>query len=93
MHVKEAIERARGFLSAVFDGEPIGQVRLEEVVFDERAPAWKITFGLTRPSVPTTPGTLGTMMGGKIMKTEYKVVTIPDNPHGIPSITIREVSE
>lgn len=51
MEVGQAIGEARDYLSAVFAGEDVTDVRLEEVVHDEKDNgASVITFGLMRPA-------------------------------------------
>jgi hypothetical protein len=91
VEVKEAIHRAREFLESVFEGETIGEIRLEEVGYDRSEACWNVTFSLNRPTVRTNPGFPGKLVSHRLMKPDYKTVAIPIDPNGIPSIKIRTV--
>lgn len=49
MDVKEAVARAKTYITEAFDGEGLRNLGLEEVRFDDEADAWRITLGFSRP--------------------------------------------
>jgi len=49
MDVKEAVALAKKYVGEVFAGEPISDVGLEEVEFDDVAGIWAVTIGFSRP--------------------------------------------
>lgn len=89
--VKEAIGRAKTYLSMVFAEEDVSDVRLEEVVHDRGAGAWLITFGLIRPSSRGIG--VADLFATAMPTRSYKVVRVPDDPDDTPSIRIRELAE
>ncbi|GEP02565.1 hypothetical protein [Methylobacterium oxalidis] len=93
MDVKEAVAKAREYLSLVFSDEPISEIRLEEVEFDRVDEAWLITFGLVRPNVAGKVGQIAALTAGAPYKRSYKIVRVPNSGDGVPSIKIREFAE
>ena len=73
MDVKEAVQAARLHIVDLFAGEEITNVGLEEVEFDDRVDAWKVTIGFSRPW--ERQGALGVSLGLKVERS-YKVVHI-----------------
>jgi hypothetical protein len=73
MDVKEAVALAKKYVAEVFAGEPINDVGLEEVEFDEGAGIWSVTIGFSRPW-ETTRGVAALLPA----KRDYKVVRISD---------------
>jgi hypothetical protein len=73
MDVKEAVALAKKYVGEVFAGEPISDVGLEEVEFDDVAGIWAVTIGFSRPW-ETTRG-VATLLP---VKRDYKVVRISD---------------
>jgi hypothetical protein len=90
--VKQAIAKAREYLRAVFSGEPISDLRLEEVEFDRLDDAWLITFGLLRPDDEKATQ-WGAFTGASQLPRTYKVVRIPNDDAELPSVKIRELAE
>ena len=93
MDVKEAVANAKTYLSRVFAGEEVVDVRLEEVEYDSRDQAWLITLGLMRPTFLGNQGQIAAIMGPKPLKRTYKVVRVPEMPGEKPSIKIREFND
>lgn len=91
MDVKEAVAKAKSYLSAVFSEENVSELRLEEVEYDRRDHAWLITLGLMRPSL-TGKTPISAIVHSPSLKRTYKVVRIPENDD-MPSIKIRELAE
>ena len=85
MDVKEAVQAAKAHISDLFAGEEITNVGLEEVEFDDRADAWKITIGFSRPW--ERPGELGVRLGLKANRS-FKVVHV-DSEGAITSVKDR----
>jgi hypothetical protein len=85
MDVKEAVALAKQYLAEVFVGEPIKNLGLEEVEFDDNSGIWCVTIGFSRPW--DTPGTIATMFPGQ---RDYKVVRISDSDKKMISVKNRE---
>jgi hypothetical protein len=84
MNPTTAIKEARSFFTHVFQDEKIENVELEEIVFDEDAHLWRITFGFFRLWDPP-PNPLLPNLHGPQRKRQYKVVMLDEdgNPKGI----------
>lgn len=89
MDVKEAVQRAKECIAEVFGGEDIGGLRLEEVVFADPSPRWKITISFMRPeSLAGVAATLAAISGQQY-KRSLKVVEISDDSGRVLSVTNR----
>ena len=93
MDVKQAIAKARSFITEIFSEEKISELRLEEVEFDKQEDVWLITFGLLRPSLRTRLGQIDEIMGTAPLKRTYKVVRVPGDENDLPSVKIRELAD
>ncbi len=49
MNVKEAVQTAKEYVAELYADEKARHIGVEEVVFDERDDAWKVTVGFFRP--------------------------------------------
>ena len=49
MDVAEAIRVAKQYVTHVFADEPIQEIGLEEVSYDDSSNVWNVTVGFTRP--------------------------------------------
>jgi len=49
MNVKEAVAKAKEYISELFQSEQIENLGLEEVEFDDKENAWFVTIGFSRP--------------------------------------------
>ena len=49
MDVKEAVQTAKHYVAELFTDETIGDVGLEEVVFNDTSNNWEITIGFSQP--------------------------------------------
>ena len=78
MDVKEAVARARAFVSEVFGAEGIVHLALEEVERDDRS-GWLVTLGFDRPWGLT--GSITALMGkpGSSGNRVYRVVNVRDD--------------
>lgn len=92
MDVKEAVAKAKNYLSVVFADEGVSELRLEEVEYDRHDRAWLITLGLMRPAI-NGKGQIAAIMNPPVLKRAYKLVRIPDDDGELPSIKIRELGE
>ena len=88
MDVKQAVQIAKQYVSELFEGEPITNVGLEEVVYEDESDTWKITIGFSRPWHRTKPQTAAEMLGGPFERS-YKVVQIDDESGKIESLMDR----
>ena len=52
MDVKQAVQIAKQYVSDLFEGEPITNVGLEEVVYQDESDTWGITVGLFEALAP-----------------------------------------
>lgn len=93
MDIKEAINRAKEYVSDVFSEESVNDIGLEEVERDTIRNIWKITIGFSRP-VRLPSGTTGQVMRGLGLssKRSYKILSIDDNGDVI-SMKNRQVEE
>ena len=85
MEVNEAVALAKKYVGEVFAGEPIKNLGLEEVEFDEKSGVWCVTIGFSRPWDST--GAIAAMFPGK---RDYKVVRISDSDKKMISVKNRE---
>ena len=85
MDVKEAVRTAKQYIKDLFinEDEGITNVGLEEVVFDDRKHAWKVTIGFSRA---WNQG----FTGGR---RSFKVVQIDDRTGRVVSMTHRTLSD
>lgn len=90
MNVKEAVVKAKTYVTEMFSDESPRNIGLEEVRFDDRQKSWLITIGFSRPWETTKPfaGILGQDID---LKRTYKVVRIRDKNGEIISVTNRSV--
>lgn len=89
MDVKQAVAKAKDYLSTVFADEQISDVRLEEVEFDRPDDAWLVTLGLLHRKSPQDRNSILTEFASREDKRIYKLVRIPNDEREIPSIKIR----
>ncbi len=87
MDVKEAAQMSREYIADLFGDEGITDVRLEEVVIDDRSGDWRITIGFERPREYKS-GTLGERMSLQRRERSYKVVRMNQDGR-IKSVTDR----
>ncbi len=86
MDVKEATDKARAYVTAVFADEEITQLGLEEVMYDVDSEQWRITFGFARPW--DRQNTVAVRMGLKTPRA-YKMVHINNGDGSITALTDR----
>ena len=86
MDVKEATDKARDYVTAVFADEEITQLGLEEVMYDVESEQWRITFGFARPW--DQKNTVAVRMGLKTPRT-YKVVHVNKRDGSVAALTDR----
>jgi hypothetical protein len=84
MDVREAVALAKQYVGEVFANEPISDLGLEEVEFDDSSGTWLITIGFRRQ---WQVGGLGPFIE---RKREYKVVRISDPDKKMISVKNRE---
>ena len=71
MEVKEAVALGKQSIHEVFAEEPMIDLGLEEVEFDDSFGAWLITFAFSRPwDDIKTPNPIAAVIGGGIKKNE-----------------------
>jgi hypothetical protein len=90
MEVKEAVALAKQSISEVFAEEPMIDLGLEEVEFDDSSGAWLITFGFSRPWDDIKIANPFAAIGGVKKKREYKVVRVSDGDKKMLSVKNRE---
>jgi hypothetical protein len=73
------VKRAKDHVAELFADEGIGELGLEEAVFDEARNAWLITLGFTRP---WDRRDVSRVLDGFATGRTYKVVTVDAN--GLP---------
>ena len=88
MDVKEAVQAAKEHVAEIFADEPIENVGLEEVEFDESNRVWAVTIGFSRywgRSMDNVFRALGTAR-------DFKVVRIEDETGRVQSVKHRAVT-
>ena len=97
MDVKEAVGKAREYVSEVYSEENIENIGLEEINFDETANCWKVTIGFLRPwdRKDTLPASLKYIQGGGSTgwrRRSFKIIQIDDRTGCVVSMTHRVVN-
>lgn len=90
MEVKEAVALAKQYIREVFAEEPMIDLGLEEVEFDDSSGAWLITFGFSRPWDDIKTPNPFAAIGGFKKKRDYKIVRISDQDKKRISVKNRE---
>lgn len=93
MDVKLAVEHAKSQITALFGGEGIKNVGLEEVMFDEKQAVWHVTIGFSRPW-DEPKNALAALAGqNSFWRRAYKVVTMDDVTGNVISVKSVDVPE
>ena len=90
MDVKEAIAKAKIYVSELFVGEKLSNLGLEEVEFDDRAQRWEITLGFSRPW-DSVSGMAAMMQHAPVISRTYKIVRVADQDGKLISISNRKI--
>ena len=85
LDVKEAVQKAKEYISEVFADETIRGVRLEEVALDEGTHIWQVTIGFHR----MVDGFLPALAAEE---RAFKVVQIDDRSGRVVAITHRDLT-
>lgn len=90
MDVKEAVSRAKSYVSDMFADEGLRNLGLEEIRYDDGKDLWLITVGFSRAWDAAKP--LVTAIGRDLdLKRTYKVVHIKSDDGAVVSVTDRRV--
>lgn len=94
MNVKEAVRTAKEYVTELYEEEPVKHIGVEEVIFDERDNAWKITVGFFRPwdEKLGLSGILGSVAEGEPAlwkRRSFKIVQVDDGTGKVQSMTHR----
>jgi len=93
MNVKDAVKKAIGYFTDIFESENATNVGLEEVIFDEQKSIWEVTVGFSRPWDYEVSGPLLVFQQKQqIPKRQYKIIKIDDKSDKIIEIKIRETN-
>ncbi len=85
MNVREAVDQARAFVKELYAHEPIGEVGVEEIEYDDHAPrSWFITIGFIRLWDRPTPETRP--------EREYKAIRIVDASGAVIEVKNRSLA-
>ena len=91
MDAKEAIGKAKLWVSEIFDDEKISDLGLEEVKYDLSASEWLITLGFSRPW-NSSRNLVQVIQGGSTMRERtYKVVRVKDPSGDVVAVENRFV--
>jgi len=91
LNVKEAVSKAKEYVADIFSDEQPTNIGLEEIVFDEKADAWKITIGFSRPWT-TAKTALTTLLSTVEAVRTFKVLTISNDDGRVLSMTARDAA-
>jgi hypothetical protein len=83
MDVKQAVTLAKQYVVDVFDGEPITNLGLEEVEFDDHTGVWSVTIGFSQ----SWEGTAISVLIPRAR--DYKIVRISDSEAKVLSVKNR----
>lgn len=91
MEVKEAVRVAKEYVGDLFSEEPIEDVGLEEVDFDDASNEWRVTVGFSRPWSGKAQMGNGFMaaLAPRPTGRAYKVVRIDDEQGRVTSLKDR----
>ena len=87
MEVKQAVQMAKEHVAELFADEPIDNVGLEEVEFNEQNKTWEITIGFSR--FWGQPGGVFRALDGTPRPRTFKIVRIKDGSGRIQSVKHR----
>ncbi len=90
MNVKEAVIRAKTYVSELFEDESPRNLGLEEVELDPSADEWIVTIGFSRPW-DEPKGALAALANSPITRRVYKVVRVSDSTREIVSVKNRDL--
>ena len=90
MNVKEAVIRAKTYVSELFEEESPRNLGLEEVGLDRSTNEWIVTVGFSRPW-DEPKGALAALANSPITRRVYKVVRISDSTGEIISVKNRDL--
>jgi len=90
MDVKQAVRAAKKYVADILSEEPIANIGLEEVEFDEIENTWAVAIGFSRNW--SRPGNVITALGGNTERI-FKVVRIKDTNGNVMSIKHRIFSK
>ena len=94
MDVRDAIAKAKEYLTFVYADEDISNVGLEEVEFDESGLKWNVTLGFYRPwSRPSRNALAETLQSLGAPRRSYKVLRIDDRDGKVESVKGRFMEE
>ncbi len=88
MNSHTAAKLAKNYVENIFSAEPIGEVGLEEINFDEAENVWLVTIGFRRDWRDAESLTRALSSSPRT----YKVVKIDNESEGVRSLTHREFS-
>ncbi len=91
--IKEAVKAARESARALFDQEPLDNLALEEVVFDDARNQWLVTLGYDSPHklIRRTSGSgLFPTVEEETLR-EYQIFRIDPSDGHLVSISIRKL--
>jgi len=90
MDVKQAVRTAKKYVADILSEEPVANIGLEEVEFDEIENTWAVTIGFSRNW--SHPGNIITTLDGNTERI-FKVVRIEDTNGNVKSIKHRTFSK
>ena len=86
--VKQAVGHAVQFLRDMYEGEPLDDIRLEEVEISDDEKAWNITLSFLRG-----PSNVQPLLPFALPRTrEYKAITVSAETGAVRSMKIRTVA-
>ncbi|MEE2953085.1 hypothetical protein SAMN06297251_12462 [Fulvimarina manganoxydans] len=89
MDVKEAVRRAKTYVTDLLAEEGLTNLGLEEIEYDESRNVWRVTVGFSRPW-NTPRSALSNLTIDPALKRAYRVVDIRDDNGEVLSLRRRE---
>ena len=90
MDAREAVQTAKQYITDLFEGEPLINVGLEEVVYEDESDEWEITISFSRDWNRTSP--FFPSKDETSQQRYYKRITIDDETSEVQSLTDRIVN-
>ena len=91
MDVKQAVQTAKEHIAQLFSDEPISNIGLEEVEFNETVSVWEITIGFSR-SWDRPGGSFISDLARLESPRTYKTIRIQDESGRVESVKHRDVT-
>mgnify|MGYP000937835102 CR=1 FL=1 len=97
MEAKDAVNCAKAYVTDLFREDGVGDLRLEEIEFDEQARIWNVTLGFVRVGYVRDSKGMMTGLAAALEAIDsrtrvYRVVRVQDEDGRVLSVKLRDRS-